>query len=147
MADLNLKPVGGRASLFPVCRTPDQPNQPPRALPSHYLVAAEILQDDDFLAEMERLASSFGIGIIHLDLEDIDDSRILYPARLRDSIDWETINKLCDLNPDFAKFLQDVRIDVESKRIFRSEYDEVITDVTSYIKDRLKIDPGFAGRG
>jgi hypothetical protein len=112
-----------------------------------YLVATGILQDDDFLAELERLASSFGIGIIHLDLEDIDDSRILYPARLRDALDWETINKLCDQNPDFAKFLQDVKINVESKRIFRSEYDEVITDVTKYIKDRLKIDPGFAGRG
>ena len=37
-----------------------------------YLVAAEILQDDDLLSELERLASSFGIGIIHLDLSDID---------------------------------------------------------------------------
>ena len=37
-----------------------------------YLVAAHILQDDEFLAELERLASSFGIGIIHLDPSDID---------------------------------------------------------------------------
>jgi len=60
-----------------------------------YLVAAEILQDDDFLSELERLASSFGIGIIHLDPKDIDGSSILYPARLRNTLDWETINKLC----------------------------------------------------
>ena len=33
-----------------------------------YLVAAEILQDDEFLSELERLSLSFGIGIIHLDL-------------------------------------------------------------------------------
>lgn len=112
-----------------------------------YLVAADILQDDDFLAELERLASSFGIGIIHLDLEDIDDSRILYPARIRDSLDWETVNKLCEQNPDFEKFLQDVRIDFESKRIHRAEYDEVVKDITKYIKDKLKVQTSYDGGG
>lgn len=104
-----------------------------------YLVSAEILQDDEFLAELERLASSFGIGIIHLDPHDIDGSTILYPARSRESLDWETINKLCEQNTDFEKFLQDVKIDFESKRIHRSEYDEVIKDIQKYIAERLKI--------
>ncbi|MDW7761890.1 MAG: HTH domain-containing protein [Acidobacteriota bacterium] len=105
-----------------------------------YLVAAEILQDDDFLAELERLASSFGIGIIHLDPADIDSSGVLYPARSREVLDWETINKLCDQNSDFEQFLQDVKIDFESKRIHKSEYDEVVKDIREYIKDKLKID-------
>jgi uncharacterized protein len=105
-----------------------------------YLVAADILQDDEFLAELERLASSHGIGIIQLELTDIDGSRILYPARFRGSLDWDTINKLCQQNPDFEKFLQDVKIDFESKRIHRAEYDEVLKDITKYVKDRLKID-------
>ena len=105
-----------------------------------YLVAAEIQQDDDFLAELERLASSFGIGIVHLDLADIDGSRIVYPARRRESLDWETINKLHEENPDFGKFLQDVKIDFESKRVHRSEYDEVRKDIPKYIKDKLGIE-------
>jgi hypothetical protein len=105
-----------------------------------YLVAAEILQDDEFLAELERLASSFGIGIIHLDPADIDSSSILYPARARDALDWETINKLCEQNSDFEKFLQDVKIDFESKRIHRSEFDEVVKDIRKYIQDKLKIE-------
>ena len=105
-----------------------------------YLVAAEILQDDEFLSELERLASSFGIGIIHLDPNDIDGSTILYPPRVRDALDWETINKLCEQNSDFEKFLQDVKIDFESKRIHRAEYDEVLKDIGKYIKDRLKIE-------
>lgn len=105
-----------------------------------YLVAAEILQDDEFLAELERLASSFGIGIIHLDPEDIDSSVILYPARGRDILDWETINKLCEQNSDFEKFLQDVKIDFESKRIHRAEFDEVMKDIRKYIHDKLKIE-------
>jgi uncharacterized protein len=106
-----------------------------------YLVAANILQDDDFLSEIERLASSFGIGIIHLDPADIDSSTILYPARIKNFLDWETINKLCEQNTDFEKFLQDVKIDFESRRIHRSEYDQVISDIGSYIRDKLKIEP------
>ena len=98
-----------------------------------YLVAAEILQDDEFLAELERLASSFGIGIINLDPTDIDSSSILYPARVRNGLDWETINKLCEQNPDFEKFLQDVKIDFESKRIHRSgvHYETVPRSITA----------------
>jgi hypothetical protein len=105
-----------------------------------YLVAAEILQDDEFLSELERLASSFGIGIIHLDPRDIDASTILYPARVKAALDWETINKLCEQNSDFEKFLQDVKIDFEAKRIHKAEYDEVVKNVRAYIKERLKVE-------
>lgn len=106
-----------------------------------YLVASEILDDDDFLAELERLASSFGIGIIKLNPKDVDSSGILYPARFREILDWETINKLCKQNDDFKKFLQDVKIDFESKRVHRAEYDEVKKDINEYIKNKLKIEP------
>ncbi|MDO8721345.1 MAG: HTH domain-containing protein [Syntrophales bacterium] len=105
-----------------------------------YLVASDILQDDDFLAELERLAASFGIGIVHLDLTDIDSSSVLYPARIKGTLDWETINKLCDQNPDFQKFVEDVKIDFESKRIHRSEYDDVVKDPAQYITEKLKIE-------
>jgi len=104
-----------------------------------YLVAAEIVQDDELLSELERLASSFGIGIIHLNPADIDGSTILYPARGRSTLDWETINKLCEQNPDFERFLQDVKIDFESRRIHQAEFDEIVKDIGKYIRDRLKI--------
>lgn len=105
-----------------------------------YLVAPEVLQDDDFLAELERLAASFGIGIIQLDLTDIDSSSVLYPARsIKGILDWETINKLCDQNPDFQKFIEDVKIDFEAKRIHRAEYDEIVKDPVQYIKEKLKV--------
>ncbi len=41
---------------------------------------------------------------------------------------------------DFEKFLQDVKIDFESKRIHRSEFDEVVKDIRKYIRDKLKIE-------
>jgi uncharacterized protein len=105
-----------------------------------YLVAAEILQDDDFLAELERLAASFGIGIIQIDLHDIDASSVLYPARVKPGLDWETINKLCEQNTNFKKFVEDVKIDFESKRIHQAEYDPVPKDVRQYLKEKFKIE-------
>lgn len=105
-----------------------------------YLVAAHITEDDDLLAELERLCASFGIGIIILNLTDFDSSRVLFPARPRDVLDWETVNKLCEQNKDFEKFIQDVKIDFDSKRVHPSDYDPVIKDPAKYIKDKLKID-------
>jgi len=105
-----------------------------------YLVAAHITEDDDLLAELERLCASFGIGIISLDVTDFDSSRVLFPARSRDILDWETVNKLCEQNKDFKKFIKDVKIDFDSKRFHPDDYDPVIKDPAKYIKDKLKID-------
>jgi len=98
-----------------------------------YLVAAEIAEDDDLMAELDRLASSFGIGIIHLNLADLSESYVVYPARIKTELDWETINKLCEQNDDFRKFLQSVKIDVSARRIHRAEYDAVKPDIEEYI--------------
>lgn len=105
-----------------------------------YLVAADIKQDDELMSELGRLTASFGIGIIQLDLEDIDSSMIVFPSRAKTLLDWETINKLSEQNSDFEKFIQDVRIDFESKRIHRSEFDEVLKDIREYIHEKLKIE-------
>ncbi|MBI3195532.1 MAG: hypothetical protein HYZ34_13860 [Ignavibacteriae bacterium] len=99
-----------------------------------YLVAGEIKEDDDLLSELERLSMSFGIGIVKFDLNDFDSSSILFPARIKPSLDWETMNKLCEQNPDFQKFIQDVKIDFESKRIHKSEYDRIVDNPEGYIK-------------
>jgi hypothetical protein len=92
------------------------------------------------MSELGRLTSSFGIGIIQLDLEDIDSSLILCPARGKTLLDWEAINKPSEQNSDFEKFMQDVRIDFESKRIHRSEFDDVLKGVRKYIHEKLKIE-------
>lgn len=104
-----------------------------------YLVAPEVLQDDELLAELERLSASFGIGIIQLDLADVDASSVLFPARTKEFLDWETINKLCEQNPNFARFIEDVKIDFESKRIHKAEYDEILKDPGEYIVKKLGV--------
>ena len=103
-----------------------------------YLVAAKISEDDELLNELERLTTSFGIGLIELDVEDIDSSRVIFHATKRKELDWETMNKLSDMNKDFRKFLQDVKIDFDSKRIHKSEYDSVSTEIEDLIAKMLR---------
>jgi hypothetical protein len=98
-----------------------------------YLVACSIQQDDELLSELERLSGSFGIGVIVLDLEDIDSSSVLFPARPKDYLDWETMNKLCEQNPDFETFIADVQRDYVCKKIHPSEYENIIDDPEGYI--------------
>jgi hypothetical protein len=67
-----------------------------------YLVAFEI--SDSLSDEMERLNHSFGIGIIALGANPFK-SKILFQARYK-SLDFKTIDKLCNINPEFAKFIE-----------------------------------------
>lgn len=98
-----------------------------------YLVTCAIQQDDDLLSELERLSASFGIGVIVLDLDDIDSSSVVFPARPKDYLDWETMNKLCEQNRDFETFVDDVQRDYAGKKIHPSEYESIINDPENYI--------------
>ncbi len=90
-----------------------------------YLVAANIDKDDELKTEVKRLSAAFGIGIIELDIEDPDTSGIVLPAKHRGELDWDTINKLANDNPDFREFLKRIKIDLSSKEIRKEKYDEV----------------------
>ena len=92
-----------------------------------YLVAAEIDTDEDFNYELKRLSSAFGIGVIRLDIEDPDSTEIILPALSRDVIDWETLNKLASINPDFRDFLKRIKIDITSREVRKEMYDRVLT--------------------
>ena len=65
-----------------------------------YLVAFEI--NEDLEEEMARLNNAFGIGIIMM---QANDSKFLYPAREK-ALDYNTIEKLNNLNPDFCEFIK-----------------------------------------
>lgn len=67
-----------------------------------YLVALEIA--DNLTEELERLNKAFGIGIIELSA-NVFESRVLFPAR-QNSLDFQTIDKLCNTNADFEQFIE-----------------------------------------
>jgi hypothetical protein len=97
-----------------------------------YLVASEISKEQEFRDELSRLSTSFGIGVIQLNVEDPNSSEIIFPATNRENIDWETINKLT-MNSDFKEFISTIKIDITSKKIHKKEYD------TIYEPDKLKL--------
>jgi hypothetical protein len=67
-----------------------------------YLVAFEF--SDSLQDEMARLNQSFGIGIIQLNANPYQ-SKVLYPSVFRD-LDFKTIDKLCKMNKEFEKFIE-----------------------------------------
>jgi uncharacterized protein len=91
-----------------------------------YLVAADIDTDEDFVSELKRLSSAFGIGVIQLDIEDPDSSDIILPANSKDFVDWDTVNKLSGINPDFREFLRRIRNDMKNQEIRKELYDLVL---------------------
>lgn len=89
-----------------------------------YLVAANIDEDIDFYYELKRLSMSFGIGVIKIDIKDPDNSEIIFPARYNPELDWDAINKLSE-NPDFRDFIDNVKSNINSKRVYKEQYDQI----------------------
>ncbi len=91
-----------------------------------YLVAPNIDSDDEFRSELKRLSTAFGIGVIQLSIEDPDSCDIVLPANSKISIDWDTVNKLSGINPDFRNFLTRIRNDIKNQEIRKEMYDAVL---------------------
>jgi hypothetical protein len=90
-----------------------------------YLVTGELAADDELNNELKRLSTSFGIGVIKLDVQDPDNSEILFPSRTSENLDWEMMNKLT-MNKDFTAFLKRINNDLKSREIRKEWYDKVL---------------------
>lgn len=87
-----------------------------------YLVAFEI--SDSLREEMERLNQSFGIGIIVLKGNPYK-SQVLFQPKYRD-LDFTTIDKLCKINKDFEKFIEQVeKLLTAEERYYKSTEKEL----------------------
>jgi hypothetical protein len=73
-----------------------------------YLVAAEV-GGQDTLKELRMLFAAHGIGFIKLDVDNPSDSQVLIPARERDEIDWDMVNRLATENKDFLEYVKLVK--------------------------------------
>ncbi|AFY60611.1 HTH domain-containing protein [Synechococcus sp. PCC 6312] len=89
-----------------------------------YLVASLIDSNEEFLNELKRLCTAFGIGLIRLEIADPNSSKIMFPAKAKDFVDWETVNKLAKLNPDFKGFLERIKRDIETREVREELYDK-----------------------
>lgn len=67
-----------------------------------FLVAFDI--SHNLMDEMERLNESFGIGVIELNSNPYE-SKVLFLGENKD-LDFTTIDKLCEVNDEFKKFIE-----------------------------------------
>lgn len=102
-----------------------------------YLVTLNIDDDPTFKDEVRRLNNAFGIGIIKLNPANIFESEILFPSRINQEIDWDTVNRLANENSDFNDFLKLITEDCKLGKV-KSQYDKVykMDELTKYIKDK-----------
>jgi len=91
-----------------------------------YLVALNLSDGTDLIDEIRRLNNAFGVGVIRLNQEHFMQSEILFSAKERDSLDWDTVNRLVAENPDFRKFLDDLMEDITVGKV-KSTYDKIFT--------------------
>jgi uncharacterized protein len=100
-----------------------------------FLVAASIDDSPEFSDELERLCDAFGVGVIELPPDDIISSKVRFAARSRPELDWSTVDKLVDMNADFASFLKNVTDDLKTD-IHNKEYDLVPEDPSKFVDER-----------
>lgn len=100
-----------------------------------YLVTLKI--DEEVIEEVRRLANSFGIGLIKLEAENIEESQIIVPATYRKQLDIDAMDRLASENKDFADFLQNVIDDNKIKKV-NSKYEKVLSDneFAEYLKEK-----------
>lgn len=100
-----------------------------------YLVASSISNDSDFLEDLQRLSNAFGIGVIRLDIEYAAQSEILFQAQQRETLDWATVDRLANINPDFRDFLTGVS-NTAKIHVVSGAYDKVLegSEYDAYLK-------------
>lgn len=102
-----------------------------------YLVAIKYTNESELLDEMRRLNNSFGIGFIKLNIENIEQSEILFTAKEKNELDWDMINRLVEENKDYRNFVEGINDDIKISKA-QYKYDEVLEsdELEKYIKTK-----------
>lgn len=102
-----------------------------------YLVTLNMDEDPTFKDEVRRLNNAFGIGIIKLNIENVFESEILFPSRINQEIDWDTVNRLANENTDFSDFLKLITEDCKLGKV-KSQSDKVLKpeELQKYVSEK-----------
>ncbi len=100
-----------------------------------YLVAPKITEEA--MDQLYRLNSSFGIGVIRLNVEDVHQSEVLIPSKDND-LDITAINYLSEINHEFNDFIVSINDSMRVMHFIDGKYDRVMSDeeMSKYIKDK-----------
>ena len=92
-----------------------------------YLVVFELADNKDLMDEIERLNQSFGIGVIKLGIQP-SETRVLYAAR-KNQLDYKTIDKLCDINPQFGSFIEQITKVLTAEKRYLADVKTTLTNI------------------
>lgn len=93
-----------------------------------YLVTLHLKEDAELKQDLERLNHAFGIGIIVLNSENVDQSEILFPARFNSRLDIDTVDTLIEHNKNFEEFIDDIVADIKDGKKVRGKYDPELSE-------------------
>jgi len=62
--------------------------------------------------------------VLLLNIESLFDSQILIPARERSGIDWQSVNRIVAENADFERFIEQVGIYNQTRRLVKSVWNK-----------------------
>ena len=88
-----------------------------------YLVVGDLDKDKNFISNLIRLNSGYGIGVIHLNINEPEKSEIIVSARERDAVDINFMNYLSNINEDFYNFIKISRTSINRKKVENNFYD------------------------
>lgn len=91
-----------------------------------YLVVGDLDKDKNFISNLIRLNSGYGIGVIHLNINEPEKSEIIVSARERDAVDINFMNYLSSINKDFYDFIKESKKIIISKKIDNNFYDTIL---------------------
>ncbi|MSN95773.1 HrgA protein [Campylobacter sp. FMV-PI01] len=105
-----------------------------------YLVALNINEENDELKDLiNKTSLSFGIGVISLDSENLDQSKVLAAARFKESLDLNLMDELASKNKNFKDFMKTIcDFDIKNSNRFEKEFDKILDDIAmeKFINDK-----------
>lgn len=105
-----------------------------------YLVALDIDESDEELTMlMTKTALSFGIGVLSLDSENIDQSKIIAPAKFKELLDFSLIDELSQKNKNFQNFIKTVNeYDIKNEIRYKGEFDKILNseEIKQYMLEK-----------
>jgi len=94
----------------------------------YLVIAKEKNIDKEFLQEFNRLSNSYGIGILHLNISEPLQSKILVHSRIKNELDFQTMKKISENNTNFEDFLSNLNDSVSRDKVITSQFDSILNE-------------------
>ena len=87
-----------------------------------YLVASTIAKS--CYEELRVLSSLHGIGVILLNPNQIEESKTIFPAKHKFDVDWQSVNRIVNVNAHFKEYIDYVSVYYRTGKIFEKNWNK-----------------------